>query len=184
MPGSSGFHPLGRRRLALGRFLRFERHYLLDQAGRLMVREVVHHPGAVVIAPVDRDDVLLLRQHRVAAGGPVLELPAGKRDRPGESPAEVAARECEEEIGYRPGRLTLLHQFYSSPGFTDEIAWLFLAEDLEPVEASPRGPEEEGAELVRVPVDEALALARSEPVADAKTLIGLYALNQRAATGS
>ena len=79
------------------------------------------HPGAVVVVPVDADgNALLVRQYRVAAGRDLLEVPAGKRDVPGEPPEVTASRELEEEIGRRAGRLRLLCEFFNSPGFTDE----------------------------------------------------------------
>ncbi len=150
------------------------RHYLLGGGGHTQ-REVVHHPGAVVVAPVDGDELLFVRQYRPAVERRVLELPAGLRDHPGESPEETAARECEEEVGYRPAHLRLLHRFYSSPGFTDEQIWLYLAEDLQEGDARPHGIEEESAELVRMTLSEAASAVRSGEVVDAKTLIGLYA---------
>ena len=121
---------------------------------------------------------MLISQHRVAVDENLLEIPAGKCDEPGESLRDTATRECEEEVGFRPGRLTHLQTFYTTPGFSDEVIHLFLAEQLEPVETRPAGIEEEQAEVVRLPIDEALRRVRGGDIRDAKTLIGLLALDK------
>ena len=72
----------------------------------------------------------MVRQYRAAVDGELLEMPAGKRDVDGEPTEVTAARELAEEVGRRAGRLELLARFYNSPGFTDELTWLYLARDL------------------------------------------------------
>ncbi len=101
--------------------------------GRRSTLELIRHPGAAAILPLDADgDALLVRQYRHAAGGEwLLEVPAGKLD-PGEDPETCARRECEEETGLRPGELVPLGSIWTTPGFTDERIWLFLARDLSP----------------------------------------------------
>ena len=148
--------------------------------GGTMVREVVHaHDGSVVVLPSIGDDVVLVRQFRAPVGDVIYELPAGKRDVPGEDPAETARRECIEEVGLEPGRLTLLHTFYNSPGYSDERSWLYLAEDLTPAGRDPQGAEERVADVVRVPLERALQMVASGEIEDAKTVIGLYAVSRR-----
>ena len=148
--------------------------------GDTMLREIVHaHEGSVVVLPYTAEGVVLIRQFRAAVGGVLYELPAGKRDVPGEDPVETARRECIEEVGYVPGRLSLLTTFYNTPGYSDERTWLYLAEDLTPVDAEPQGPEERNAEIVHVPLDSALDLIESGEIEDAKTMIGLYAVSRR-----
>ena len=94
------------------------------------------HPGAVVIAPLDDEErLLLVTQYRLAAGGVLLELPAGTldvHDGVVEDPSDAASRELEEETGYRAGRMEKLGGFYSAPGFLTEYLSLFLATDLRP----------------------------------------------------
>ena len=116
-------------------------------------RVVVRHPGAVVVVPVDGDDVLLVRQFRAAVGDELLEVPAGKRDVDGEPPEETARRELEEEIGHRPGRLVKLAEFYNTPGFSDEYTHLFArARSRGPRRQPTRsGPEERAMTMERVP---------------------------------
>jgi 8-oxo-dGTP pyrophosphatase MutT (NUDIX family) len=134
-------------------------------------REKVWHPGAVGVLAVDAECVWLVRQPREVVGSPdSLEIPAGKLDLAGEAPLDTAQRELAEEIGQRAARWTELLSFYSSPGFTDERIWLFLA-----VELSPAGPaeadEDERIEIVRWPLerlDEAIGECQ-----DAKSLVAL-----------
>jgi ADP-ribose pyrophosphatase len=167
---------LGERLIATTSFMEIARRYYLAADGRSARREVIRHPGAVAVVPVIDGDVVLIAQHRVAIDTDLLEIPAGKCDIPGEDPETTARRECEEEVGYHPNRLTLLQTFYTTPGFTDELIWLYLAEDLEPVESRPQGIEEERAEVVRLPIEEALRRVRDGEILDAKTLIGLMAI--------
>jgi len=150
--------------------------------GGTMTREVVHaHEGSVVVLPYTGTHVVLLQQFRAPVDRVIYELPAGKRDIPGEDPADAARRECVEEVGLRPGRLTLLHAFYNTPGYSDEESWLYLAEDLEPVETDPQGPEEMAARIVEMTVEEALDRVATGEIKDAKTIIGLYAVSRRLA---
>jgi ADP-ribose pyrophosphatase len=169
---------LGRRHLTQGAFLRIERLHFVDARGRHVAREVVHHPGAVGIVPVVDGDVLLISQERVAIGDRLLEIPAGKRDKPAEPLEETAVRECEEEIGFHPGTLEPIGRVYTTPGFSDEMIWLFLATDLTPVPPRPQGPEEEAAQIVRVPIAEALRRVDGGKIVDAKTIIGLHVLRR------
>jgi ADP-ribose pyrophosphatase len=115
-------------------------------------------------------DVLLIRQFRHAAGGTLLEVPAGKLD-PGESPEACAARELEEEAGRRPGRLEKLGWIWTTPGFSDERIHLFAAFDLEPV--PQRTQADEIIEVVRMDLSEALDLIWRGDLNDAKSVIAL-----------
>ncbi|MEN8114606.1 MAG: NUDIX hydrolase [Actinomycetota bacterium] len=154
-------------------FLRLERRTVATPDGSTVDRVVVVHPGAVAVVPLIGDDVLLFRQHRVPVERALLEIPAGKLDVPGEDPRDTAARELEEEIGYAPGRLDHLTDLLTTPGFSDECIHIYAGYDLTPVAARPTGIEEHHAEIVQMPLTEAVALARSGAITDAKTIVGL-----------
>ena len=144
--------------------------------GETAEREIVAHPGAVAIVAHDDHVVHMVRQPREAVGEEsLLELPAGKLDVEGESPLDCAKRELVEEVGIEAGEWEELTRFYSSPGFTDEQVFLFVATDLTKVEAQPT--EGERIEIVEVP------LVNLEPAIeeceDAKSLVGLLLLRAR-----
>jgi ADP-ribose pyrophosphatase len=168
------------REIYAGRVVTLRLKYLPQPDGSTRLREVVEHaPGAAMVA-VDRDgNVLLVRQHRPAVDADLLELPAGLVD-DGESPMECARRELAEETGFAAARVEPLVSFYSSPGFSTELLHVFVAEDLEP--ASVERDEEEELELVRLPLQEAIARVLEGEISDAKTVTGLlaYAARRRA----
>ncbi|HKP19369.1 MAG TPA: NUDIX hydrolase [Gaiellaceae bacterium] len=132
-------------------------------------REIVEHPGAVVIVAVDREDhVTLVRQLREATRQELLELPAGTRE-PGEPPLETARRELAEETGLTGGEWREVAGFWTAPGFCRERMTLFVAEGVEPGPARPEADEK--LELVRWPVAE--IDSHLHEIQDAKTLAGL-----------
>src|SRR5688572_1303489 len=96
-------------------------------------RDIVRHPGAVVIVPVLSDGrLLLIRNYRISVEESLLEFPAGKLE-VGETPEVTAARELVEETGYRPQVVRALGKFYTSPGLTDELMHAFAASELDEV---------------------------------------------------
>jgi 8-oxo-dGTP pyrophosphatase MutT (NUDIX family) len=141
--------------------------------GSRATREVVFHPGAVCVIPHDGRSVYLVEQPREAVGDPaLLELPAGKMDVEGETPLECAQRELGEEIGKSAGDWRELKSFYTSPGFTNERVWLFLATEL--YDTPERRLTDERIEIVEFPLDDLdTAIRRCE---DAESLIGLLML--------
>ena len=167
---------LGSRRITRASFLTLERDYLLADDGRWTMREVVRHPGSVVVIPWDGEAVVMIEQYRHPAGRPVLELPAGKLDTAGEPPEQTARRECIEEVGLSPASLKLIQGCFTSPGFTDEYSHIYLAEGLTGVPLDPQGIEEERAVVVRLTPDEIREGLRSLAFEDSTTLVGLYAL--------
>lgn len=159
-----------------GSFLEVVDAQIVASDGSTFQRDVVRHPGAVVIVPVtkDRAHAILVRQFRAAVDRDLLEVPAGKRDVDGEPPEETARRELEEEIGYRPGCLVKLSEFFNSPGFSNEYTHLFCALDLEPLAAARAVTVEEAAMTVEeVPFADVDALIEQREIVDAKTIIGL-----------
>jgi 8-oxo-dGTP pyrophosphatase MutT (NUDIX family) len=142
--------------------------------GDVFEREVVHHPGAVVVVPVTkRATAVMIRQYRAAVEAELLELPAGKRDVDGEAPEVTARRELAEEVGLRAASLELLARFYNSPGFSNELTWLYLARHLEAVPLDRQGVEERHMTVVEVALDEVAELVASGEILDAKSILGL-----------
>jgi len=164
--------------LLKGRVFGIRRDTLRLPDGKEIQREIVTHPGAVVVLAVDGTDLLFVRQYRHAAGEWLLELVAGTCE-PGEDPAATADRELQEEAGYKAGKLTKLAEFYSAPGFCTELLHLYLAEELTPSRLP--GDEDEEIAVERIPLAEAVSMAVAGQFRDAKTLVGvlLYARRQQ-----
>ena len=145
--------------------------------GDVAEREIVEHANAVAVVALEPDgSVILIRHYRHAVRDRVLEIPAGKLDVDGESPADAAKRELLEEVGLEAPDLVELIHFHNSAGWSDEATTIFLAVDVRPGDA-PDGftaeHEEADIEVVRVPLAEALALIDAGDITDAKTVIGL-----------
>ena len=134
-------------------------------------REVIRHPGAVVMVPVDEEgNVYLVRQFRYPYGRVLLEVPAGKLER-GEDPFCAAQRELEEEIGASASRWTPMGQMLPTPGFCDELQHVWLARGLTFGECHP--DEDEFLEPVKLPLKEAAAMATDGRLEDSKTVAAI-----------
>jgi ADP-ribose pyrophosphatase len=137
----------------------------------IVTREIVEHPGAVAIVALDaRQRVLLVKQYRSAAGCELWEIPAGTLEA-GEAPAHCAARELEEESGYRAAEWRALGYFYSSPGILTEKMYLFLARRLVP--ASSNCQADEFLQTQFFSFRRALKMIERGDIVDAKTIVGL-----------
>jgi 8-oxo-dGTP pyrophosphatase MutT (NUDIX family) len=171
----TGFRKIGEREVWRGTLVMAGVGTHVAPDGSTFERDVVHHPGAVSVVPVvdAGEAVLLVRQYRAAIDAELLEIPAGKRDIDGEPPEVTAARELEEEVGMRAGRIEKLAEFYNSPGFCDEHSHVFLALDLEPCETSFQGVEESHMTIERVAMGDVPGLIAAGAITDAKTIIGL-----------
>jgi 8-oxo-dGTP pyrophosphatase MutT (NUDIX family) len=160
-----------------GEIIHVERCVFRYPDGEEATREIVRHPGAVGVVPVDDTHVWLVRQPREATDDPdMLEIPAGKLDEEGEEPLDTGKRELAEEIGQGAEHWEHLKTFFTSVGFADEQIHLFLATGLHAREVEPPDHDER-IEIVRWPLDrldEAIAATR-----DSKTLVGLLMLQRR-----
>jgi ADP-ribose pyrophosphatase len=139
--------------------------------------EMIRHPGAAVVLPVETgedgvDYALLIRQYRYAADGWLLEVPGGKLDGP-EDPEICARRELAEEIGQEVGDLIGLGTILTTPGFTDERIWLYLARQPRPIPGGPALEADEVLEVERIPLSEAVSRAIEGDIIDAKTVAAL-----------
>lgn len=155
----------------VGRRIRVEVDTLHTADGRVIRRDAIRHPGAVVILPVvDARHVVLLRNYRFVVGETLWEVPAGTVE-PQETLHQCAARELQEETGYRAARWRSLGYIYASPGLLDEKLHLFIAEELTPGPAQPE-PDEK-LEPVVVPLVEAIRMCLDGTIRDAKTVTSL-----------
>jgi len=144
---------------------------LVGESGRKIEREVVRHPGAVVILPLREDDnVVLIKNDRPSLGRAIFELPAGTLEPP-EAPVACAARELAEETGYKAATLSHLGRFYSSPGMSDELMWAYMATGLEHVGQSLE--EDERLTVCPVSVAQAFEYVDSGELMDGKSILTL-----------
>ena len=176
-----GFRKLDERIVWQGTLVSAGTGTFVDPDGNQFQRDVVHHPGAVVVVPVIDGEVILVRQYRAAIDSVLLELPAGKRDVADEPVDLTASRELEEEVGMRAASMEQIAEFYNSPGFCDEHSYLFLATGLTPCATSFQGHEEQHMTIERVPLDAVPDLVSSGEIVDAKSIIGLCLARERLA---
>jgi ADP-ribose pyrophosphatase len=152
-----------------GKRIRLELHTLEnDQTSARHSREVVVHPGAVVILPfLDPDRILLIKNRRHAIGERLIELPAGTLEK-GEDPMNCAGRELVEETGHLAGRLKPIGNFFTSPGVLSEKIYAYAAYDLQIARVNP----DEGEEIEVVPTgfDQAIEMIREGTIHDGKTI--------------
>lgn len=147
--------------------------------GTTFERQVVHHPGAVSVVPVEGDGTaVLVRQYRAPLDAELLEIPAGKLDVAGEPPEATARRELVEEVGLEAAQLVRLAEFHNSPGFCDEHSTVYLATGLRSVADHRQGIEEEHLRIERVALDDVPAMIADGRLRDAKTIIGLLLARQ------
>lgn len=134
-------------------------------------REFIRHPGAVAVVPITADGkIVLVKQYRYPLGKVILEVPAGKLDQ-GESPDDCARRELEEETGYVAKNLRLLSSIYTTPGFTDEIIHLYVAEELTLALQCP--DEDEFLDVKVYSKAEVKAMIQDGTLTDAKSMLAL-----------
>lgn len=145
--------------------------------GHRTTREIVEHPGAVAIVAWDGERLAMVRQWRHATGQVLLEIPAGTLE-PEEPPAETARRELAEEVGLAARTWEPGPQFYTAPGFCDELMHLFLATDLSD-DAGGQADADEVIEPAWMTLPEALAAIENGQIRDAKTIVGVSWLARR-----
>jgi ADP-ribose pyrophosphatase len=177
----TGFRVVDTTTRARSSFLELVEATVESDDGTRFLRTIVRHPGAVTVVPVTDDGahVLLVRQFRAAAGRELLEAPAGKRDVEGEAPELTGRRELEEEVAHRAGRMVWLAEAYTSPGFSDEYAYIYAALDLSPLPNPHAATAEEAAMSVeRVALADTDVLVAEREIVDATTIIALL-LTQR-----
>ena len=164
-------------RIFTGAVFDVDRDRIIEEEGIEIVREVVRHPGGAGGLPLFEDGrVILVRQYRHPARRELLEIPAGRIEE-GEMPLACAAREIEQETGFRARHLEKLAEFYTTPGFCEEKLHVFLATGLVAV---PRNLDhDEFIEVVELPLVDAVEMARRGEIEDSKTIIALLLAEMR-----
>lgn len=163
---------LNSEQLVDGKLLKVYRDRVQLPDGEESVREWIDHPGASAVVPIFEDgSTLLVRQFRYPPRRTFLEVPAGKIDKGGEDPEDVAARELEEETGWRAGRFTKLGALYPCIGYSNEIIHFYLAEALERGERNLA--EGEFMDVVPMSFQDAAQQVRRGEILDMKTAMAL-----------
>ncbi len=148
--------------------------------GHTAKREIVEHQGAVAVLPLTEDGKMIaVRQFRKPLERSIVEIPAGKLEK-GEEPLECAKRELEEETGYKAKQYEHVSSFYTSPGFANELLHLYIATGL--YEGVHHPDEDEFVEIMHLTLDEAKQLHAEGQIRDAKTVLALFAWENRVLT--
>jgi 8-oxo-dGTP pyrophosphatase MutT (NUDIX family) len=174
---SHEFEVVSSKDIHIGRVVGVRLDEVTMPGGTTAKREVVEHLGAVVVVALDDDgQVVLIYQYRHPLQHRLWELPAGLLDVPGEDPREAAARELLEEVGLAAESWSVLVEVAASPGFTDEVARVYLARGLRDVErVDPQGDEEADLTVRRVPLAEAVAMVMRGEIVNSSTVAGILA---------
>lgn len=154
-----------------GRIVSVRTDHVTLPNGNTAPREIVSHPGGVAIVPLNNDGtVIMVRQYRYAFSQILLEVPAGKLN-DGEEPRAAALRELEEEAGVVPDQLIDLGPIYPSPGFCDEVLYLYLAKGLTATQCNP--DDDEFLEIEAIPLQTLLDQIRRNELPDGKSVAAL-----------
>ncbi len=148
------------------------------ESGNKSIREIAIHPGGAVIVPIKDDGkIILVKQFRYPLQKTLIELPAGKLDK-GEDPLKCAARELEEETGYKAKEIEKLGQIYTAPGYCTEILHIYSAKGLASGNHH-REEGEQGMEILELSLDEIEKMIANGEITDAKTIVGIYFLKNK-----
>lgn len=151
-----------------GRIIKLRNDKIKLPDGNTAYREYVRHPGGICVLPLtDKGEVMLVRQYRYPYGEEVLEIPAGKRDSADEDTLEGGKRELKEELGVEAENFLFLGRFYPTPGYTDEVIYMYVAWGLKYGKANP--DEDEFLEGEKIPLDRLIELIMSGEIPDGKT---------------
>ncbi|CQR46752.1 ADP-ribose pyrophosphatase [Paraliobacillus sp. PM-2] len=147
--------------------------------GNTSKREIIKHPGAVaVIAVTDTNKLLMVEQYRKPLNKSIMEIPAGKLE-PGEEPVITAKRELEEETGYTTKTLEYVTSFYTTPGFSNELLYVYFTDELTRLEEKKQLDEDEFVAVHEISLSEAEKLLTEQEIHDAKTAYALLYVKER-----
>lgn len=163
---------LGQTEVYKGKKVHLVKELLRMPNGKETEWELVLHPGAAAIIPVDEDGkIIMVKQYRNACDRYTLEIPAGTLDSSDENPYDCAARELEEETGFRSDNIEFLFDFYSAIGICNEVIHIYVAKDL--IESQQNLDEDEFVTLERYTLDELVEMILSGVIKDNKTISSL-----------
>ena len=152
-----------------GRIIKLYNDEIKLPDGNGAYREYVKHPGGVCVVPItDKGEVMLVRQYRYVYGKEIIEIPAGKRDGADEDTLVGAKRELEEELGITAENFFYLGEFYPTPGYTDEIIYMYAATKLTFGEKNP--DEDEFIETEKFHIDTLIDMIMKGEIKDGKTI--------------
>ncbi|MFC4387724.1 NUDIX hydrolase [Gracilibacillus marinus] len=162
-----------------GKIIQLQVDDVLLPNGEMSKRELIKHPGAVaIIAMTENNKLVMVKQYRKPLEKTLVEIPAGKLEE-GESPEITALRELEEETGYTTNHLQYITSFYTSPGFADEIIYVYFTDELTLLEEKKQLDEDEFVELMTISLDDAEELIQSQDIHDAKTVFAIQYLKAK-----
>jgi ADP-ribose pyrophosphatase len=166
-----------REMLVKGKKYSYEKITVRSPAGKVHSREVVRHPGAVIVVPIlDDGRIVMIRNYRITVERWLVELCAGTIEH-NDPPIQTAKRELIEETGFEAGKIEHLASFYTTPGLTDEMMHAFVACDLKDVGQDLE--DDEMIEVVKLTPGEAMGLISSGEMVDAKSMVALYLARER-----
>ena len=145
-------------------------------------REVVEHNGGVCVLPLtENNEIIFVQQFRYPYMTELLEIPAGKRDSKDEDPLECGKRELKEETGAESNNFVFLGELYPSPGYVNEVIYMYYADGLTYGESCP--DEDEFLDLVKIPFDKAVQMVLDGEIKDAKTQSAILKVSHLKANG-
>ena len=160
-----------RKNLFEGKIVKLDVETVLLPNGNTAEREIIRHPGAVAILPIDSyENIYFIKQFRKAIDNVLIEIPAGKLEQ-GEDPYQCALRELQEEIGFTSNKLTLINTIYTSPGFADEIIYIYKAEEL--IISQLEKDDDEFIDVCKFHKNQAFNMIKNGEIKDAKTIVAL-----------
>ncbi|NLM43147.1 MAG: NUDIX hydrolase [Clostridiales bacterium] len=160
-----------RKNLFEGKIVKLDVETVLLPNGNTAEREIIRHPGAVAILPIDSyENIYFIKQFRKAIDDVLIEIPAGKLEQ-GEDPYQCALRELQEEIGFTSNKLTLINTIYTSPGFADEIIYIYKAEEL--IISQLEKDDDEFIDVCKFHKNQAFNMIKNGEIKDAKTIVAL-----------
>ncbi len=154
-----------------GKAISFRVDEVILPSNKIATREFMDHPGAVAVLPVEKENIIFVKQYRYPVNEVTYEIPAGKLNFKGDNFEERAKKELEEETGYIAEKLIHLIDFWPTPAFSNEVLKIYLAKDLKKGKKNP--DEDEFLNVVKISESKAFEMVKNGKIKDSKTLIAI-----------